>query len=151
MLKDHPFGIGAGNWYQTIERYLPQYPRKDSHNTFVKCAGELGIQGIAVFLAIIANAFMILRRLRRKAEELPLPQRRDVQMMSFGLMISLLAYLVCCLPITLLYIEVLWWLLVLPVAFERVVWNIEADLKTGKPKVDAATDGLLESEVAASA
>ena len=135
MLSDHPFGIGAGNWYQTIERYLPKYPGKDAHNTYLKCACELGVPGIAVFGVIIVNAFLVLRRLRRQAEDLPPNLRRDVQMLSFGLTTSLVAYLACCLTITLIYIEALWWLLVLPVAFERTVENLKMDLITVQPSV----------------
>jgi len=126
MLLDHPLGIGAGNWYQAIGRYLPKYAKADAHNTYLKCACELGVPGIAVFVAVIVNAFVILRRLRRRAEGLPPSMRRDVLMLSFGLTTSLVAYLVCCLTITLIYIEALWWLLVLPVVFERTVENLKA-------------------------
>jgi len=146
MLLDHPLGIGAGNWYQTIGRYLPKYPGKDAHNTYLKCACELGVQGIAVFGVIIVNAFVILRRLRRRAESLPPNLRRDVLMLSFGLTTSLVAYLVCCLTITLIYIEALWWLLVLPVVFERTVENLKMDLEIAKP---AAVENLkMDLEIA---
>jgi len=135
MLLDHPFGIGAGNWYQTIERYLPKYPGKDAHNTYLKCACELGIQGIALFAAVIVNAFVILRRLRRQAEDLPPPLRREAQMLSFGLTTSLVAYLACCLTMTLLYNEALWWLLALPICLERAMANLEGELAIGSVHV----------------
>ena len=59
--------------------------------------------------------------------------RRDVLMLSFGLTTSLVAYLACCLTITLIYIEALWWLLVLPVVFERTVENLKMDLEIAEP------------------
>jgi O-antigen ligase len=150
MFKDHPLGVGAGNWYQTIGRYNEKFTRRDAHNTFLKTACELGIHGFAIFAAIIANAIIVLRRIRRRAEALPSQQRRDTLMLSFGLTTSLVAYLACCMTVTLIYIEILWWLLVLPVVFERTVANLEADVREEAPA--AVTDeGLLKETVAAHA
>jgi len=150
MLSKHPLGIGAGNWYQTIGNYKKEYAGKDAHNTYLKCACELGVQGIAVFGVIIVNAFLILRRLRRRAESLPPNLRRDVLMLSFGLTTSLVAYLACCLTMTLIYIEALWWLLALPVAFERAVAATVEDHASeraiAEPMLRDMTDSVLAGE-----
>jgi O-antigen ligase len=127
MLADHPLGIGAGNWYQTVGRYLPQYPGKDAHNTYMKCVCELGIQGALVFGALIVNAFWTLRKVLRQVDRLPAALRGDVTYLAFGIMVSLAVLLGCCLTMTLLYVEFLWWILMLPVCLERVVASLEAD------------------------
>jgi len=127
MLADHPLGIGIGNWYQTIEYYLPDYARKDSHNTYVKCAAELGIQGILVYVLFIYTAFLQLRRARKLSTTLPQSVGDDLVLCSFGLTISLAIILTCGLTITMIYVEIIWLLLMLPVCFERVLENAVAD------------------------
>ena len=48
MLMDHPLGVGPGNFYQHIGEYAPNHAGRDAHNTFVRCAGELGFPGLIV-------------------------------------------------------------------------------------------------------
>ena len=55
-------GIGPGNWYQTIGHYLPEYEGKDSHNTYVKCAVELGVFGISFFLLLLWQAYRNVKK-----------------------------------------------------------------------------------------
>ena len=137
MFADNPFGIGVGNWYQTIEYYLPDYVRRDSHNTYVKCAAELGVQGILVYALFIFTAFMQLRRVRKLSATLPQSVGDDLVLCSFGLTISLSIILTCGLTITMIYIEIIWLLLMLPVCLARVLGNAVADYEqelTGEEK-----------------
>lgn len=127
MLKDHPLGIGAGNFFQTIERYDPSFKLKDVHNTFLRCATELGVHGLLVFVALIANAAWSLRRTMKAAAGLPDDRRRDATLLGYGLFITVVTYLGCCFTITLIYVEALWWLLALPVCLERAVANLKTD------------------------
>ena len=129
MFADNPFGIGIGNWYQTIEYYLPGYVRKDSHNTYVKCAVELGVQGILVYVLFILTAFLQLRRVRKLSVTLPQSVEDDLVLCSFGLTISLAIILTCGITITMIYIEIIWLLLMLPVCLVRVLENAVADLE----------------------
>ena len=127
MFADNPFGIGIGNWYQTIEYYLPDHARKDAHNTYVKCAAELGIQGISVYVLFILTAFLQLRQIRKLSTTLPQSIGDDLVLFSFGLTISLSIILTCALTITMIYTEIIWLLLMLPVCFYRVLENAVAD------------------------
>jgi len=127
MFADNPFGIGVGNWYQTIGYYIPEYERKDSHNTYVKCAVELGVQGILVYGFILLGAFLQLRRIRGLAANLPPPVGDDLTLISFGLTVSLAITITCGVTITMIYIEIIWLLLMLPVCLERVLENAVAD------------------------
>ncbi|MBE3098099.1 MAG: O-antigen ligase family protein [Planctomycetes bacterium] len=153
MLKDHPLGIGAGNFFQTIGRYNPSLELKDVHNTFLRCATELGVHGLLVFVALIANAAWSLRRTMKAAAGLPDDRRRDATLAAYGLFISVVTYLGCCFTITLIYVEALWWLLALPVCMERAVANLKADAllvpdaKTTRPaKVKVGVAPALEGK-----
>jgi len=128
MVADHPLGVGVGNFYQSIGYYIPEYAGKDAHNTFVRCLTETGILGFAVFAAIIFSAFLMLKRLAKAALSLPPPEQRNVRLLAFGMTVSLVTLLACCLTISLTYVEFLWWYLALPVCLQRAVDNARAEL-----------------------
>lgn len=136
MLEDNPLGVGPGNFFQTIGRYNPLYEGRDAHNTYVRCYTELGIPGIALFMALIANAALTLRRIRRTAETLPSPHREAITYLCFGISAGLGTLLTVAVPITLIYNEFLWWWLVFPVCLERVVANLQADLTIASVAVE---------------
>lgn len=127
IFADNPLGIGVGNWYQTIVRYIPEYEGKDSHNTYVKCAVELGVQGILVYVLFIFTAFLRLRWVRKLAIGLPPSVGDDLVQMSFGLTVSLSIILTCGITITMIYTEIIWILLMLPVCLERALDNAISD------------------------
>jgi O-antigen ligase len=127
MLADHPLGIGVGNWYQTIGYYIPEYEGKDSHNTYVKCAVEIGVQGILVYVLFIFTAFLQLRQVRKLAASMPPSVGDDLVQISFGLTVSLSIILMCGLTITMIYTEIIWLILMLPVCLRRVLENAVAD------------------------
>jgi hypothetical protein len=139
MLKDNPLGVGAGNFYQNIGRYIPEYAGKDAHNTYVRTATELGIQGIAVFALLIINGFLVLRRVARSAGGLPDEQRDRARLLAHGLMCALATMLACCLTISLTYVEFIWWGFLLPVCLERSVAYQLAHAETDA-KADSKTD-----------
>ncbi len=125
MAIDHPLGIGTGNWYNRIEFYLPEYAGTDAHSTYVKCVVELGWHGIIVFFFIVVTAFRSLTAVRRVSFHTD--KRIDLDLISFGLTISLYTYLGCCITMTLIYSEFFWILLSLPVCLSRVVENSTVD------------------------
>jgi len=127
MFEDNPIGIGIGNWYQTIGHYYPAYKGTDSHSTYVKCAVELGVQGILVYVLFIFTAFLQLRQVRKLSAILPQSIGDDLVLYSFGLTISLAIILTCGLFITMIYIEIIWLFLMLPVCLVRVLENAVAD------------------------
>ena len=130
MAADHPFGVGTGNFYQTIGRYIPEYSGKDAHNTYLRCLTEQGIQGFACFVLLIFNGFLLLRNVGKQAANLPPPDNRSLQLLAFGMKVSLVSLLASCLTMSLTYVEFLWWLLLLPVCLQRVLMNLEQDRLT---------------------
>ena len=123
MLMDHPLGIGIGNWYQTIGDYIPEYERKDSHNTYVKCAAEMGIFGIIVYFSLLLAVYVQLRKVRKLAEYLPQPEQEDLILFSFALTVSLAVILACGLTITMIYTEIVWIIMMLSVCLGRSLDN----------------------------
>jgi O-antigen ligase len=125
MWADHPFGVGAGRFYTVVGRYNADYVGRDCHNTYIRCAAELGIMGILLLAAMIANAFRTIRRAARLATGTSL--QRDVEWDCFGLQVGLLVYLVPGMFIGLTYVEEMWWLLCLPVCLERAILHARAN------------------------
>ncbi len=130
MWQDHPLGVGAGNFYQTIGNYIPGYAGKDAHNTYIRCLTELGAQGFVLFGLLIGNAFLMLHRLRHNAQELPAFAQNDVMLLSFGMMCAIATMAACFLTISLTYVEFIWWFLMLPVCLSRTVENLLADSRS---------------------
>ena len=141
MLKDHPLGVGAGNFSQFIGRYDPRFAFRDAHSTYVRCIGELGLEGALLMLLLILHAFRVLFGLMRRAKELPQPMRDSVTYASLALTVSLATLLACGLTITLLYVEILWWLLAMPVCLTRVVDNFKIGAAT-EPKPSSPDDAV---------
>jgi hypothetical protein len=126
MLKAHPFGVGAGNFHQTIGAYAYGHVGRDAHNTFLRCACELGIQGIAVFGAIVAGSLWTVRGVMRRVRDLPQAHQERMLYACYGTLVSIFTLLGSSLTVTLLYLEGMWWILLLPVCLRRV----EANLRT---------------------
>jgi putative inorganic carbon (HCO3(-)) transporter len=127
MWFDNPLGVGPGNFYQTIGRYIPEYAGKDAHNTYIRCLTELGIQGLILLGLLIVSGFLTLRRIQKRVESLPDPERQEMLMLSFGLTCALATLAACCLTISLTYVEFVWWILMLPTCLERATTNLEID------------------------
>jgi putative inorganic carbon (HCO3(-)) transporter len=144
MFEDNPFGIGIGNWYQTIGYYIPEYEGKDSHSTYIKCVVEIGVQGILVYVLFIFTAFQQLRRVRKLSDTLPQPVGDDLVQISFGLTVSLSIILMCGLTITMIYTEITWILLMLPVCLRRAQENamVDRDLPIAGKEMEPANTSV---------
>lgn len=127
MIADHPLGVGAGNFPQTIGRYASAHRDRDAHNTYIRCAAELGIQGLLLLAALIFNALRVSRDVIRRADDLPGASRDHVALLSYGAMVSLTIFLVGGMFGSLVFIEALWWLIALPVCLNRAVENLHED------------------------
>ncbi|WP_282756053.1 O-antigen ligase family protein [Desulfuromonas thiophila] len=121
MFVRSPLGIGPGNWYQTIGRYIPEYEGKDSHNTYVKCAAELGFPGMVLFVVLIWLAYRALQRVQAGVSQPAVAE--DYSSFAFALLVALVVILTCGLTITMLYTEVVWLLLMLPLCLLRAYDN----------------------------
>ncbi len=124
MLIAHPLiGVGPGNFHQNIGRYQPKHSGRDAHNTFIRCAGELGIAGLSLLLLIVANAYRILIACIRDSAKLLPEVGRDMFWVSYGCMAGLTAVLAYGMTGTLLYSEYFWLFLTLPVCIRRIIDN----------------------------
>ena len=123
MVSSQPLGIGPGNWYQTIGRYIPEYEGKDSHSTYVKCFAELGVIGFAVFLLFVLQSCLNLRYIYLQAHNLPPPEEEEFVQLYFAILVAGVIFMTCALTITMIYTEILWVLLALPVCLKRALDN----------------------------
>lgn len=121
MFQDHPLGVGVGNFGAHMGSYLDNHEGRDAHNTYVRCAAELGFPGLALFGALIVNAFLTLVRVGRPIANCP--ESKDVEWYSFGLKISLIMYLIDAVFGSFNYIEMFTWLIILPASLDRVFAN----------------------------
>jgi len=139
MLAANPLGVGVGNFYQNIGRYAPDQPGRDAHSTYLRCACEIGLQGLAVFIALLISAFMLAKRAVKRAQELPTESRTNVEYLYFGMVVSLWTFLGSFITMSLIYMEGMWWVLALPVCLYRVVENALEDetaaAEKAKPRV----------------
>lgn len=129
MFSNHLLGVGPGNWYQNIGRYIPEYLGKDSHSTYVKCLAELGILGFPLFAWLIWLSYSNLRRTYKDAVTLAREDTDDFMHFYFAITVSCVILFTCALTITMIYTEILWLLLMLPVCLRRAFDNYLQDKK----------------------
>jgi O-antigen ligase len=125
MWKDNPMGVGAGSFYTCVGVYDPRYVGRDCHNTYIRCLAELGVLGGGLFLAVVVNAFLTLRRAARAAVGTSIES--DVRWDCFGLKVAFVGYLFAGMFMGLTYIEEMWWFLCLPVCLHRSALNARAE------------------------
>jgi O-antigen ligase len=123
MFGAQPWGVGPGNFYQAITRYTSDGVRRDAHNSYVRCACELGFQGIILFGLIVLGAIRMLRRNSARARTMIGPEHDQFLWLNYGLVISIFVLLGCSLTMTLLYMEGTWWFLALPICLHRAMDN----------------------------
>ncbi len=145
MMLDNPLGVGAGNFYQSIGRYAPEYAGRDAHNTFVRCAGELGFPGLLAFLLVIASALITFYRVMRKTTAHETLDAHNLSLMAYGGMAALTAFLAYGLTHTITYAESLWWWLALPACLTRVMEN-EAAEQNMTPRLHSEETGRQAKE-----
>jgi putative inorganic carbon (hco3(-)) transporter len=121
MMWSNPFGVGPGCYTQCIGRYDPRNPNRDAHNTFVRCAGEIGLPGLLVLLTLIVNAAITLRSVSARSADLAPDEVDSVRLIVLAMWGSLAAFVGESMTITLLYVENAWWILALPVCASRIV------------------------------
>jgi len=129
-MAEHPLlGVGADNfWFAegTIsplawrQRYGRAVRWGAAHNSFVQVGAELGVPGLLLFVAILVSTFACLRRVvkyaRRTAPGAPGPPR-----LAQALMAALVGFIVGAFFLSLAYAEMLYTLVALAVALEKVI------------------------------
>jgi len=119
IIADYPLGVGVGNFTKVIGDYDPRHHKRASHNSLVVCFTELGIQGGLVFSLMAMGSVWLLHRSSKLAERCDEPL--ETQFMFYGLLISLVTYLVTALGTQRFYCESFWWILGLPLSLYRAV------------------------------
>jgi O-antigen ligase len=125
----HPIlGVGANNFGMAEGTLSPMAERQQfgagvrwnaAHNSLVQVGAELGLPGLALFIAIIATAFAALARPRRRPGV-----ERDVQEPSpelrQALTASLIGFVVGAFFLSLAYSEMLFTLVAMAVSLTKV-------------------------------
>ncbi len=132
MLKDHPLGVGPGNFYQYIGHYNPALAGRDAHNAFVRCAAELGVQGIVVYVLIYLAAIRLMRQRIKQTKDYEASRWLKESLPAYGAAVSLFTLIGCNLTISLLYVEWPWWFLIIPVCLHRAAGNLARDENEAK-------------------
>ena len=68
IVVDNPvFGVGLGAYPLANARYAPELGRKDTHNTYLNLAAELGLPGLTLWCALVLSVLRYAYRSRRLA------------------------------------------------------------------------------------
>jgi O-antigen ligase len=66
---DHPiFGVGMGAYKEVNARYAPFLGRKDTHNTYLNLAAEVGLPGLLLWCALFGSVMRHAYRSRQGAD-----------------------------------------------------------------------------------
>lgn len=123
MVKENPLGVGIGHFEEQIGRYGPETVRgRDAHNTYVLCAGELGVPGLVVYVATVVAAWLTLGRVHKRVRS-ELSNTELFELLIFAARLALIVYMVSGIFVSRLYTEGAWWLIVLPACLVRAVEN----------------------------
>ena len=118
MTRDYPvLGIGYFNW---LPYYLRTYGVKGQlpHNIFIQASAELGVTGLAAFLALIGVTLVTNARTRRRAARAP--NGRLVFLMAHSLDAAMMGFLASGFFVTVLYYPFFWINLSMTVALSEV-------------------------------
>jgi probable O-glycosylation ligase (exosortase A-associated) len=103
----------------TYDLYLPDYPRPfghDAHSIYFNLLGEHGWVGLGIFLTLIASTFLTLNRLRRIGAEAP--EVAWISNYARAVQVSLVAYLISGLALSLAYFDLAYQLFVITIILE---------------------------------
>ncbi len=118
MAADHPLGIGYNNFKILVGNYEPTIQGKDTHNTYLRCLTELGVQGFSLLCLLIGNALLQIYRLHRKLAGDPAAHELPLFVYASGVALSI--YLIAGMFITCTYIEEFYFVLLLPEVLLRI-------------------------------
>lgn len=141
MFRDHPMGVGPGNFGAHMGRYLDGHEGRDTHNTYIRCMAELGIPGMVLFTALIVNAFYLQTLISRDVADHP--DLEEIAWHVFAMRLALIMYLIAAIFGSFNYIEMFNWILLMPVALRRVVAN--ALDETSVEESPMSPEGEMES------
>jgi len=89
-MRQHPLGVGAGNWGETVVQY--GFPRgKQAHTLWLQLGAELGVIGLVLLVAFYGMCIFKLLPLCREKTQLPDPWFRHL---ARGVVASLVGFAV---------------------------------------------------------
>ena len=151
MFFDHPLGVGIGQFRQTSRQYASggfqhafTQPHRVTHNSYLLCATELGIQGVLILMAILAVSVHRALRCFRLAVYSDDPHA--ARMLAYGSLIAVVIYAATSAFTDRLYTESFWWILTLPVCLDRALARQCIAREASEGLVDPAdpeTDGQV--------
>ena len=122
MAQDHPFGVGPGRYAMVVGEYDRTHAGRDTHNTFLRCACELGIPGLFILIVILVKTCMRTWQIRQ--EFIKDPPGKLLALAPFTLLVSLTIFIAGGMTSTVLYVEGMWWLIGLAVCLDRIALNL---------------------------
>jgi O-antigen ligase len=133
MFRDHPLGVGPGNFNQYIGRYTSTTGELSAHSIYIQTLAELGWPGMLVLLALLGNGLWTVRNVIRISGHLSEPERSILQWSSCGLGAVIVSYATAGITANILYFEGLYWFLLLPVCLQRASENAHEALLANNP------------------
>ena len=131
MIKDHPFGVGFYHSESVIGNYPDpktgiSNPERATHNTFLRVAAEIGIQGFIVYFIIFSQTFFSMAKIRRSVKQYGL----DMRLFEYATMFqaALVGYFVAACFVDVIFIDLPWHLVGLCIALDRIA-NKERTLR----------------------
>lgn len=124
MFKANPMGVGVGQFPWQVKWYSEEleYINRDAHNTFVLCAGETGLPGLAAYVATLAMAWMTLGHAARRARR-HLVDKDLIEWFILANRLAIVVYVSAGMFVSRYYNEAYWWFLLMPVCIARTVEN----------------------------
>jgi len=132
MIWDKPLGVGAGNFAYAIKFWDRSGVMRDAHNTFIRCAAELGLHSAVLLLIIVLNGWLTTYQAWRRCRGTP--QEREIQYYCYGVTVCQCSYFAAGMFMTTLYIEEFWWFLLLPICLLRCAENAQAKMTERRPE-----------------
>jgi putative inorganic carbon (hco3(-)) transporter len=128
MFKANPGGVGVGQFRNRIGQYAvhpSEYALvhdRDAHNSYILCAAETGVLGLAVYLGTLAMAWLTLGRAERMARR-HIADSDRIELMVFACRLALLVYMISGMFVSRFYTEATWIFIMMPACLDRVVEN----------------------------
>jgi putative inorganic carbon (hco3(-)) transporter len=129
MAKDFPLGVGVGQFFSHVGLYVPELAGRDTHNTYLRCLSELGFHGLLVLLLMIFTSFLMCRRIQIESANLAPEIGRYYLLNAYAIKLAIVVYLVTAMFISSVYIEEMYWLLMMPVFLKRAMENEVEDIQ----------------------
>ncbi|SDM84594.1 O-antigen ligase [Geoalkalibacter ferrihydriticus] len=130
MARDYPLGVGVGQFFGHAGVYVPEAAGRDTHNTYLRCLAELGFHGLLVLILMIFTSFLMCRRIEIESAKLAPEIGRFFLLNAYAIKLALVVYLVTAMFISSVYIEEMYWLLMMPVFLKRAMENEVEDNRT---------------------